>query len=702
MQPSQARFVTACQQMLALGVVLAILTPAAGVISLDVVPRPPVGSALGAPEVSMTAYVRAASVPSRVPAAAVDPKVQEYPLTAPAGARIAPGRLAARSVIRPGGRTEVTSRPLPVTGYGAVGITWQHGLQYADDEISFQVRTRDAQGWSGWSGIEYHDDHGPDPHSAEGRRARPGTEPLLVGEVADVQVRIDSERSAPADLKLAVIDPGQARRTARELPAIDTAELAGDDPVDVGDAAAPGEDGSGDGLSLSAAAFTPKPKIYSRAQWGADERMRDKPSLHYYEVHAGFVHHTVNANDYTRAEVPGILRSIYAYHVKSRGWSDIGYNFLVDRFGRIWEGRYGGVDRPVVGAHTLGYNDNAFAMSAIGNFELRKPSQAMLEAYGALFAWKLSLHGVNAASMKQWVTSRNFKAINGHRDAASTACPGRYLYERIPTIRELAAQAQRGWRGRELESDIAGGDEPDLLVRRASDGMAFVLPITASGSTYKVGKPIPTGVDLTGVSVILNAGDWDRNGHSDIIIRNPGNGALYLKRGLGDARFAPFERLATGFRGVRLLAAVGDVTGDGWPDLMGQPKGGDMRIYPGKGIDGLRTSYVAHAPIDAWRHIPIGRWNGDGAPDSLFRKGSTLMLYPGNGPGGLMEGRRLNLDLQQYDWTVGVSDVGLTGHADLVVRKRGTGELWLLPGSTKGFGNPVLIGRGMRAYDVVT
>ena len=69
------------------------------------------------------------------------------------------------------------------------------------------------------------------------------------------------------------------------------------------------------------------------------------------------MHHTVNANDYTADEVPGIMRSIYAYHVKSRGWRDIGYNFLVDRFGRIWEGRYGGIDKPVVGAHTCGYND---------------------------------------------------------------------------------------------------------------------------------------------------------------------------------------------------------------------------------------------------------------------------------------------------------------------------------------------------------
>ena len=117
------------------------------------------------------------------------------------------------------------------------------------------------------------------------------------------------------------------------------------------------------------------PTIYSRAQWGADESIRNKSALRYGTVSAGFVHHTVNANDYTEAQVPGIMRSIYAYHVKSRGWSDIGYNFLVDRFGRIWEGRYGGVDKNVVGAHTLGYNDYSFAMSAIGNFDVVEPPE---------------------------------------------------------------------------------------------------------------------------------------------------------------------------------------------------------------------------------------------------------------------------------------------------------------------------------------
>ena len=210
MQPSQARFVTVCQQLLALGVVLAILTPAAGVISLDVVARPPVGSAAGTAAVPMAAYARAATVPSVVPTAAVDPKVKEYSLTAPAGARIAPGALMARSVIKPSGASEVTSRPLPVTGYGAVGVTWQPGTTYADDAITVEARTYDGATWSDWTTIEYHDDHGPDPDSDEGVRARPGTDPLLVGDVDEVQVRVATDRGAPADLKLAVIDPGHA------------------------------------------------------------------------------------------------------------------------------------------------------------------------------------------------------------------------------------------------------------------------------------------------------------------------------------------------------------------------------------------------------------------------------------------------------------------------------------------------------------
>ena len=420
---------------------------------------------------------------------------------------------------------------------------------------------------------------------------------------------------------------------------------------------ATGDQDRGD-IALQAATYTPKPVIYSRAQWGADERKRDARSLHYFEVHAGFVHHTVNANDYTREQVPGILRSIYAYHTESRGWSDVGYNFLVDRFGRIWEGRFGGVDRPVVGAHTLGYNDDAFAMSAIGNFELVRPPQVMIEAYAALFAWKLSLHGVTATSTKQYVTKRNFQAINGHRDAASTACPGKYLYAMIPEIRRLAGEAQRGFTGRQLESNLGAGPLPDLVVRRVSDKQAFVAPIQrAKDGTFKAGKPIATGQSLELANRVMNAGDWDRNGFGDIMFRHRGNGYLYLYPGQPDGTFGAAVRVSGGFGSVRLLAAVGDMTGDGWPDLMGQPANGDMRIYPGLGTKGFRNSYVAYRGVNATKQIPVGLWDADGAPDTIFRKNGAMEVFRGNGPGGLVGAKALTLNSKAFDWVVGISDV---------------------------------------------
>ncbi len=492
MPPRKIRFVTACQQMLALGVVLAALTPAASVVTLDVVREKPSASGHASPTGpavgDLAAYTRAQSRPSVVPTEAVDAKVTEYSLTPAAGSKSASAApLAART--RPGaeaGSTAVTSTPEAVTGYGAVGVTWSPGQQVPEEELALTVRTRTDEAWSQWMELAYDADHGPDPASEEGRKARPGSDVLLVGDVDEVQVRaLSADGTVPADMRMAVIDPGKAAHSAVEKPELDTNTGAPAAAPATATAAAPSltqpdtdsaTDADTGDLALRAAVFTPKPVIYSRAQWGANESLRDAGSLRYFEVHAGFVHHTVNANSYTRDEVPGILRSIYAYHTQSKGWSDVGYNYLVDRFGRIWEGRAGGIDRAVVGAHTLGYNDYAFAMSAIGNFDITEPSSAMVQAYGALFAWKLSLHGIDASSTRQWVGSKNFQAVNGHRDAGQTACPGRYLYARIPEIRRLAAAAQQGWAGRELESDLASTVHPDLVVRRASDGQGFIIP----------------------------------------------------------------------------------------------------------------------------------------------------------------------------------------------------------------------------------
>jgi hypothetical protein len=245
-------------------------------------------------------------------------------------------------------------------------------------------------------------------------------------------------------------------------------------------------------------------------------------------------------------------------------------------------------------------------------------------------------------------------------------------------------------------ADLLGSGEPDVVGRRQG---RFVL--LRHAGTFDAGAPIATGMTLAKANVILNVGDWDRDGFGDVIARSSGNGALYLHRGDGSGRFGPSIRVGVGFGKVKLLAAVGDMTGDGWPDLMGQPAGGAMRIYPGAGVNGLRPSYVAYGTIQAGRQVGVGRWNGDGAPDSLLRRGTTLRLYPGNGPGGLTNKVvTFGIDLAPYDWVLGIGDENLTGHADLVVRERSTGYLWLLPGTTTGFSPRVFLGEGFGDYNL--
>ncbi|HYF73584.1 MAG TPA: VCBS repeat-containing protein, partial [Nocardioides sp.] len=244
-------------------------------------------------------------------------------------------------------------------------------------------------------------------------------------------------------------------------------------------------------------------------------------------------------------------------------------------------------------------------------------------------------------------------------------------------------------------AQVVGDATADLVARSGSRVVVF----RNSGGT-ETAKPIATGVDLSNVDLVLNAGDWDRDGFGDIINRNKNTGALFLRRGDGTGRFGTATKLADGFARVGLMAAVGDMTGDGYPDLMGQPTGAAIRIYPGNGVAGFKTSYVAHGRITAARQVAVGRWDSDGAPDSLFRQGSKLVLFPGNGPGGLTSPRALSVDLTPYDWVIGVSDVALTGHPDVIVRDKATGYLWLLQGTATGFAPRRFLAEGMGEYDL--
>ncbi len=684
MRPLQARLVTLCQQLLALGVVLVVLTPASGVVSLDIVGEHQTGQPGQQPPTQLMS--------ATVPTGAVEPSVTEVPLTGTDGGFAG---LQGRTVAGGATTDRVVSKPQATTGFAAVGVTWEHGEELDEGQISLQVRTRTGDTWSDWEDLEYHDEHGPDDGSAEAAHARPGTEPMLVGDVDDVQVEARTDGVAlPDDLSLALVDPGAARSSGTEAPAEQSAVTgtgsAGQDYD--GSASLEGSDGitlqaaTTGATSSKKAQAVAQPTIYSRAQWGADEKIRNKSSLRYGTVNAGFVHHTVNANDYTEAQVPAIIRSIYAYHVKSRGWSDIGYNFLVDRFGRIWEGRYGGIDKPVVGAHTLNYNDYAFAMSAIGNFDTVQPPDVMLRAYGQLFAWKLSLHGVNPASMSQKVGRSTFAAINGHRDAGSTACPGKYLYAQIPQIRTYASSAAPAAPTGPTpvtvsepspQNNLAASPYPDLVVRRAADGRGLVVPTGGLTSFQKrtvVGK---SGWDKR--ADVLVSPDLTGDGVADLVTADR-SGVVRIRPGRGNGRFGATSRKMK-LRGYSLITAVGDINGDGRNDLVARFKGRlTTLLATGRGGFDRKTTRKGYGNYR--QLIGAGDVNGDGRADLLVRTKKRLLLQTGYGTGRFAAPRKVAGSWRGYNRLVG-GDFNGDGRSDLVARAS-NGKVWMLPGHGDG------------------
>ncbi|MEI7034354.1 peptidoglycan recognition protein [Streptomyces pratensis] len=195
----------------------------------------------------------------------------------------------------------------------------------------------------------------------------------------------------------------------------------------------------------------PQPALVSRDTWQADEELVREGPRYTGAAKALFVHHTGNPNDYDCAQVPELIRAVQADHIEKDGWDDIGYNFLVDRCGTLYEGRAGGVARPVLGAHTKGFNADTVGVAAIGNFaagaEVPKP---MMDTLVRLAAWKLrpgadpmgtvDLVSTNDESRFDRGQVARLNVISGHRDGFETRCPGDALYGLLPQLRERTAR----------------------------------------------------------------------------------------------------------------------------------------------------------------------------------------------------------------------------------------------------------------------
>lgn len=393
------------------------------------------------------------------------------------------------------GAARAAADPAPVV---SAPVATEHpftmvGFELPDGVDVVEVRTRERGGdWSPWYELDrLGADDGPDPDGPDAAHDRSAsfTEPAWVDTSDHLQVRIPTGDQ-----------PGG------ELPSVDLLEATVLDT---------------DGASPDArvrrrlrpvgpvAEAASRPAIVSRSAWGAAAPTRTA------RVAAGVdltvVHHTAGSNSYTRAQAPGRVRGYQAYHRNTLGWGDIGYNVLIDRYGTIYEGRAGGLDRAVVGAHAANYNTGSFGVSVMGNFVDVDAPQAAYDALARVIAWKASIHRFDPTGTTDRVRNgARVRTVVGHREVGQTACPGRI-------------QNRMGWiRSRAL--DLRGPLRPDIRLWDVPVGSTHrdnVLALDRAGiitgypdNTFRPANDLTRGQMATIVGRARGSSRWRPAGRS--------------------------------------------------------------------------------------------------------------------------------------------------------------------------------------------
>jgi N-acetylmuramoyl-L-alanine amidase/FlgD Ig-like domain len=315
------------------------------------------------------------------------------------------------------GEATLVSRDLPVNGmrslaaapaperFNLLGLHWR-----GPGRVFFRVRG--GRGWGGWHEADAEPEDLPDRGSDEARRLRSWRigNPWWTGTAEQVQIRT---RGRVHRVRAHFVWSAEAPMLERSLQGTGT------------------------------------PRIILRKAWGANERIRRDDPDYAPTLSTAVVHHTAGASPATPAQSAAIVRGIQTYHVLGNGWDDIGYNFLVDRFGQVFEGRYGGIERNVIGAHAQGFNTGSVGVALIGSYGGARISAAARDALTQLLAWRLDVAHVHPLSRTSLVSGGNpkfrkglpvwMRAISGHRDTGFTSCPGAGLYGQLGAIRQQTA-----------------------------------------------------------------------------------------------------------------------------------------------------------------------------------------------------------------------------------------------------------------------
>ena len=414
------------------------------------------------------------------------------------------------------------------------------------------------------------------------------------------------------------------------------------------------------------------PPIWGRQNWGA-RAPRSNPTIA-PELKASVLHHSAGTNNYGPADVPSLLRGIQAYHMDANGWDDIAYNFAVDQFGRIWEGRSGGVQNAVVGAHARGFNTGTFGVVVLGDFTQAHVSGDALSAVVQVMSWKFAVHDVDPRFATWYQAGAGSPVyppgtwlpvprIFAHSDVGQTACPGGWLYYWMEAIRN-AVNERAPWMsapGIAAGGNFVGGPETDVLLRQPG-----VLPDTLLAGTANGFQAVRT-YDAGG-SFQPVVGDYDGNGYDDIYWYAPGPGADYLW--VSDGTY--FYGGDAAWNGSLQAPLVGDYDGDGDDDI--------YWYAPGPAEDYLWAAqgglfYGLSAPQVATVHSPVaGDFTGDGK-DEILWSSNPSWLWETFGAGITFHGRATSPAIGSYQALAG--DYDNDGDDDIMWYAPGPDSDWI-------------------------
>ena len=578
------------------------------------------GATATVPALAQTTGAAGASVPSILPAA-TDPQADAALLT----------------------------DPLEVDRFFVAGFTWTGGADLPDG-VRIYLRVRENGSWSPWYLSEAAD-------SGRDDRATPGTGEFVTGGADAIQASVVGS-SLPAGLKLALVPSrpqGEEVLGADDLtttqaaptPVIEDASAAENqgtqvDPAAMTLPASPASVTRPVAASVAAPAAAPAAvpvvapaattanglpvAVTTRAEWGANASYMSWDPEYARAGHV-VVHHTAGTNSYSAGQSASIVRGIYYYHAVVLDWGDIGYNFLVDKFGTVFEGRSGSVAAPAgrmsIGAHARGVNTGTMGISMMGDYSTVSPSDAQLSSVGKMAGWFLKRAGISDvtgwAGLHVWTTERyqagstiSLPRILGHRDVGYTTCPGNVGYSKLGAIRAIAkAQGSSPQGGSSSAPSTVPQDHPGAVALRGALGAngwigaaTSGVQASAKGGVFQsfehgVGYWSPaTGAQFVGEPV-LSA--WGAYGYQTGSMGYPRSGGVV---GVGGSRHQIFE-------------------------------GGIAYWRPGGRVSFIHGSILNAWAASGWEHSKVGLPTGravrqaDGTMTQAFEKGSISVAPNG-------------------------------------------------------------------------